>query len=502
MEILPGAFLRAGRGTLGLGNDEGRAAVGELRLSDIARASGTQFGAFLFLTTFVFRPEVLTPYQSGDALALGPLPSALATIACMAVAGVACIAVAAHPSRRLERALAICGCAVPLLALALLLVRAPLVPPLVSALCGSACVVQAFGFARANTFGFGATLLSVGLCLAVAAVVSEMSYRLFPLHLYGTMAVAAVMAATGAVLFAASRQAACSPFDEDASARTDAGRALAAAAPALWEGMFCAASLGLTWNAADFPGTRGHEAFFVIGALAAVLAWLGLWLAWRRIRRADVVVYAAALPALLSLILYVFSEGATLPLYFACAVASELFLLALLWTSALAVDRSLRHPGLVACVYLVVFAALFGFFMVIQAAVPTFVVRKVMPLLALVFLAYLIGYGAFRDRRAVMMAEAEGEDDAAAPAPADFARVLDERCAAVAREWGLSAREGELLPLFVMGMSATEIGSRLFIAPQTVKTHRYRIYRKANVGSHAELVELVSQSAPPSESTQ
>ena len=85
------------------------------------------------------------------------------------------------------------------------------------------------------------------------------------------------------------------------------------------------------------------------------------------------------LPALLSLLLYIFSEGALLPLYFACAVASELFLLALLWASALAVDRSLRHPGLVACVYLVAFAALFGFFMVVQAAVPTFVVQKVMP---------------------------------------------------------------------------------------------------------------------------
>ena len=91
------------------------------------------------------------------------------------------------------------GFAVPCLSLALLLVRAPLVPPLVSALCGSACVVQAFGFARSNTLGFGATLLSVGLCLAVAAVASELSYRLFPLHLYGTMAVAGVMAVTGAV---------------------------------------------------------------------------------------------------------------------------------------------------------------------------------------------------------------------------------------------------------------------------------------------------------------
>lgn len=320
----------------------------EIKLKDIVAASLCQFGAFLFLTTFIFRPEVLTSYQSGDALALGPLPSALVTIVAMAVFGVICVAAAVREADHFERALSAFGFAVPCLSLALLLVRAPLVPPLVSALCGSACVVQAFGFARSNTLGFGATLLSVGLCLAVAAVASELSYRLFPLHLYGTMAVAGVMAVTGAVQLGAFCRKGWRAEADDSS-DGDAGRALTAAAPALWEGLFCAASLGLTWNAVDFPGTRGHEAFFAVGAFAAVLAWLCLWLAWRRIRRADVVVYAAALPALLSLLLYIFSEGALLPLYFACAVASELFLLALLWASALAVDRSLRHPGLVAC---------------------------------------------------------------------------------------------------------------------------------------------------------
>ena len=171
----------------------------EIKLKDIVAASLCQFGAFLFLTTFIFRPEVLTSYQSGDALALGPLPSALVTIVAMAVFGVICVAAAVREADHFERALSAFGFAVPCLSLALLLVRAPLVPPLVSALCGSACVVQAFGFARSNTLGFGATLLSVGLCLAVAAVASELSYRLFPLHLYGTMAVAGVMAVTGAV---------------------------------------------------------------------------------------------------------------------------------------------------------------------------------------------------------------------------------------------------------------------------------------------------------------
>lgn len=141
----------------------------EIKLKDIVAASLCQFGAFLFLTMFIFRPEVLTSYQSGDALALGPLPSALVTIVAMAVFGVICVAAAVREADHFERALSAFGFAVPCLSLALLLVRAPLVPPLVSALCGSACVVQAFGFARSNTLGFGATLLSVGLCLAVAA---------------------------------------------------------------------------------------------------------------------------------------------------------------------------------------------------------------------------------------------------------------------------------------------------------------------------------------------
>ena len=41
-----------------------------------------------------------------------------------------------------------------------------------------------------------------------------------------------------------------------------------------------------------------------------------------------------------------------------------------------------------------------------------------------------------------------------------------------------------------------------YILLQTVKTHRYRIYRKAGVGTHAELVELVSQSTASSEGSQ
>lgn len=125
----------------------------EIKLKDIVAASLCQFGAFLFLTTFIFRPEVLTSYQSGDALALGPLPSALVTIVAMAVFGVICVAAAVREADHFERALSAFGFAVPCLSLALLLVRAPLVPPLVSAavrecLCGAGVRIRSLQHAR------------------------------------------------------------------------------------------------------------------------------------------------------------------------------------------------------------------------------------------------------------------------------------------------------------------------------------------------------------------
>jgi two-component system, NarL family, nitrate/nitrite response regulator NarL len=52
----------------------------------------------------------------------------------------------------------------------------------------------------------------------------------------------------------------------------------------------------------------------------------------------------------------------------------------------------------------------------------------------------------------------------------------------------LSEREREILSLTAEGHSATEIGTRLYLSPATVKTHLQRIYHKLEVSDRAAAV--------------
>jgi two-component system nitrate/nitrite response regulator NarL len=52
----------------------------------------------------------------------------------------------------------------------------------------------------------------------------------------------------------------------------------------------------------------------------------------------------------------------------------------------------------------------------------------------------------------------------------------------------LSRREREILRLTAEGESATDIASRLFLSPATVKTHLQRIYQKLGVSDRAAAV--------------
>ncbi len=54
----------------------------------------------------------------------------------------------------------------------------------------------------------------------------------------------------------------------------------------------------------------------------------------------------------------------------------------------------------------------------------------------------------------------------------------------------LSAREREIFPLLADGLSADEIGVRLFISPKTVESHKYNIYEKLQAQSLADLTKI------------
>lgn len=57
----------------------------------------------------------------------------------------------------------------------------------------------------------------------------------------------------------------------------------------------------------------------------------------------------------------------------------------------------------------------------------------------------------------------------------------------------LSDREIEILKLIAEGFSSTEIGSKLFISPRTVDTHRNNLIQKLKVNGIAGLVKIAIQ---------
>jgi NarL family two-component system response regulator LiaR len=74
------------------------------------------------------------------------------------------------------------------------------------------------------------------------------------------------------------------------------------------------------------------------------------------------------------------------------------------------------------------------------------------------------------------------------PAAAPFA--LDAgKLAGRLKELGITAREHEILGLIAEGLSNREIGERLFISENTVKTHSSRLFDKLGVGRRVQAVQ-------------
>jgi len=71
----------------------------------------------------------------------------------------------------------------------------------------------------------------------------------------------------------------------------------------------------------------------------------------------------------------------------------------------------------------------------------------------------------------------------------------DARLRAAIERLGLSEREREVVALVLEGRSNKEIADQLFVSLATVKTHLYRIYRKASVPSRYGLIRAVERSA-------
>jgi len=73
------------------------------------------------------------------------------------------------------------------------------------------------------------------------------------------------------------------------------------------------------------------------------------------------------------------------------------------------------------------------------------------------------------------------------------AASIDDRCAELASQHELTAREAEIFALTARGHSSTYIAEQLFISASTVRFHQQNIYRKLDVHSRQELLSLVNE---------
>ena len=72
---------------------------------------------------------------------------------------------------------------------------------------------------------------------------------------------------------------------------------------------------------------------------------------------------------------------------------------------------------------------------------------------------------------------------------------LDARCEQVAEQAGLTQREREMLTLLARGNNAQHIQEELSISHNTVKYHARNVYRKLDVHSQQELIDLLAEKA-------
>ena len=77
--------------------------------------------------------------------------------------------------------------------------------------------------------------------------------------------------------------------------------------------------------------------------------------------------------------------------------------------------------------------------------------------------------------------------------PAEPLDALKSHLDALAAEYGLTPREAEVALFTVQGFSCAYIANKLVVSNSTVRFHQQNIYRKFDVHSRNELIELVSE---------
>lgn len=79
------------------------------------------------------------------------------------------------------------------------------------------------------------------------------------------------------------------------------------------------------------------------------------------------------------------------------------------------------------------------------------------------------------------------------PLTIDRMNLLNEQVGALAKKYGLSAREEEVIILYAQGRNRSFIGAHLFISENTVRDHIKKVYKKMHIHSKQELIDAIER---------
>ncbi|WP_172136449.1 helix-turn-helix transcriptional regulator [Adlercreutzia sp. ZJ473] len=239
---------------------------------------------------------------------------------------------------------------------------------------------------------------------------------------------------------------------------------------------------------------------FYAGTAITLGVLLVMTLRWRKHseeQNGDIVLFMT-LPCELAVTAAILSSSLDFVFVFSILAASNLTFLALIWIDMLYLSgrRAFVSSGAPAAAVLVV-VFIFCLGMLVSAVLPGKVMTVVAPLGAVAYLVYLAFY--LRNRKEGGPAFPVGNNDST-EAETDEPRLsYDEirlvASRAMARDFGLSPKESEVLPLLITGISASAMGKQLFISHETVKTHKYHIYQKLGTHNFEETLEVFDRYA-------
>lgn len=468
-------------------------------------------GPFSFILMLVFSPVGLLPLDSGDGLGLvaSPFFQTLLTVLWLVVLSVLFISLAPVLEHRFvntekgsKRAwtgnivllLADIGCCILALAALIAFSHMPLTPLAVDFLLCFACIEQLYRSAACQSLsessqGAG----SVALALLIASGISTAASS-FSLSLHGTELIASFMALCAIAWIPSTLSGTTSGENDKApcaiqpASDTETSTRTMALLRYDWEplvgGAICALSFGLSWNQGAFDLLRKYSLLLFAGkAVGTLLLALIFWRLRAKVTT-HAFEYGVALAACIAVSVWVFRPlGNASPALFALASVSQILFIGILWVETAYTSRELSCPAILPLAGFAVFFCSYIIGALLSLVLPKDANMTIIPLL-FVWLLFAVAAHAIGKREAGELS-AQGLND----------RMFKNSVELMAKDYGLTPREEEVLAYLVFGLSSTSVAEHLYCSPQTVKSHTHRIYVKMGIHSHEELVKLFNNYA-------